>query len=35
MKELIKKLKECIRLNRPFLIRPDDAIELLNYLGER
>lgn len=35
MKELIDKLKECIRRNRPILIKPGDAIEILAYLGER
>lgn len=35
MKELIDKLKECIRRNRPILIKPTDAEEILLYLGVR
>lgn len=35
MKDLIERLKECIRRNRPILIKPSDAIEILAYLGER
>lgn len=35
MKELIERLKECIRRNRPILIKPSDAEEILVYLGVR
>ena len=35
MKELIYKLKECINNNRPILIKPTDAEEILVYLGVR
>ena len=35
MEELIKRLKECIRKNRPILLKPSDAEEILVYLGVR
>ena len=35
MKELIEKLKKCIKNNRPILIKPTDAEEILLYLGVR
>lgn len=35
MEDLIKKLKECIRRNRPILLKPSDAEEILVFLGVR
>jgi hypothetical protein len=35
MKEIIERLKECIKRNRPILIRPGDAEEILIALGYR
>mgnify|MGYP007032386654 CR=1 FL=1 len=35
MKEIIEKLKNCIKRNRPILIRPEDAVQILIELGIR
>ena len=35
MSEIIELLKECIKKNRPFLIRPEDAEKILIELGVR
>jgi len=35
MEQLIEKLKDCIRRNRPILLKPTDAEEILLYLGVR
>jgi hypothetical protein len=35
MSEIIERLKECINRNRPILIRPKDAEEILIELGIR
>jgi hypothetical protein len=35
MEELIAMLRNCIKKNRPILLKPDMALEILNYLGIR
>jgi hypothetical protein len=35
MKEIIERLKDCIKRNRPMLVRPEDAEEILIELGIR
>ena len=35
MKEIIKLLQQCYRLNKPFLVKPEDAVIILEALGYR
>ena len=35
MQELIERLKQCIKKNRPILLKLSDAEEILVYLGVR
>ena len=35
MKEIIERLKDCIKRNRPMLVRPEDAEKILVELGIR
>jgi hypothetical protein len=35
MKEIIERLKTCIKRNRPILIKPEDAEQILIELGIR
>ena len=35
MKEIIERLKICIKRNRPILIKPEDAEQILIELGIR
>lgn len=35
MEDIIERLKTCIKRNRPMLIKPQDAIEILLALGIR